>query len=101
MSVLRSRSSDSLHSLHNLNSSLFYWNFYRIHLIYFVLVIILASVVLYGSNTSFHVSYTDAIFLCASAMTNTGLTTVNLSALTAWQQAILFILMLMGDLTLV
>jgi hypothetical protein len=34
-------------------------------------------------------------------MTNTGLSTVNLSALTAWQQAILFILMLTGDLTLV
>jgi hypothetical protein len=34
-------------------------------------------------------------------MTNTGLNTVNLSVLTAWQQAILFILMLMGDLTIV
>jgi hypothetical protein len=101
MSDLRSRSRDALHSLHNLNSCLFHWNFYRIHLAYFVLVIIVASVVLYGSNTSFHLSYADAIFLGASAMTNTGLNTVNLSALTAWQQAILFILMLMGDLTLV
>jgi hypothetical protein len=34
-------------------------------------------------------------------MTKTGLTSVNLSALTVWQQVILFILMLMGDLTLV
>jgi hypothetical protein len=101
MPILRSRLRDALHSLHNLNKFLFHWNFYRIHLTYFVLVIILASVVLYGSNTSFHLSYVDAIFLCASAMTNTGLNTVNLSALTAWQQAILFILMLMGDLTLV
>ena len=101
MSVLRSRSRDALHSLHKVNNFLFHWNFYRIHLTYFFLVIILASVVLYGSNTSFRLSYADAIFLCASAMTNTGLNSVNLSALTAWQQVILFILMLMGDLTLV
>ena len=88
-------------TLRDLNKYLFHWNFYRIHLTYFVIVIILASVILYGSNTSFHVSYSDAIFLCTSSMTNTGLNTLDLSVLTAWQQAILFILMPMGDLTIV
>jgi hypothetical protein len=101
MSLLRSRLRDALHYIHNLNKYLFHWNFYRIHLTYFIFVIIFSSAILYGSNTSFHLSYSDGIFLCASAMTNTGLNTVNLSVLTAWQQAILFILMLMGDLTIV
>jgi hypothetical protein len=101
MSLLRSRLRDALHSLHNLNKYLFHWNFYRIHLTYFIFATLLASVILYGSNTSFHLSYSDALFLCASSITNTGLNTVNLSVLTAWQQAILFILMLMGDLTII
>ncbi|KAJ3775814.1 potassium transporter [Lentinula raphanica] len=34
-------------------------------------------------------------------MTETGLSTVNLSTLTAWQQVILYLLMMMGDITMV
>ncbi len=101
MSFLQSKLAQVWPTLRDLNKYLFHWNFYRIHLTYFVIVIILASVILYGSNTSFHVSYSDAIFLCTSSMTNTGLSTLDLSVLTAWQQAILFILMPMGDLTIV
>ena len=42
-------------------------------------------------------AFIDALFLCYSALTVTGLSTVNLSTLTAFQQAILFVLMGVGN----
>ncbi|KAG8531779.1 uncharacterized protein KY384_003415 [Bacidia gigantensis] len=89
---------------------LFHPNFYRVHLSYFILVILLSSVIVYGSGVDgnshdeearFRLRYIDALFLCTSAMTNTGLNTVNLSSLTAFQQSVLFILMLMGNMIVV
>lgn len=81
---------------------LFYPNFYRLHLLYFILVIVVASGILYGSNTSdFRLAYIDAIFLSTSAMCNVGLAGVNLGSLTGFQQSVLFVLMLMGDLSIV
>ena len=85
-------------------------NFYRLHVNYFILTIILSSVIMYGSGVNgnsddaealFRLRYIDAIFLCASAMTNTGLNTVNLSDITAFQQSILCILILLGNLTII
>ena len=79
------------------------WNFYRFHLSYFILTIILSSVIVYGSGVNgnsndaeaeFRLRYIDALFLCTSAMTNAGLNTVNLGSLTAFQQAVLGILIL-------
>ncbi|KAK5172204.1 uncharacterized protein LTR77_003842 [Saxophila tyrrhenica] len=82
--------------------SLFHFNFYRIHLLYFILTILITSVILYGSNTaSFQIGYADALFLCTSAMCNTGLNPVNISSLSGFQQSILFVLMFLGDLTTV
>lgn len=101
MSLFRSKLQDALYFLHNLDGYLFHWNLYHIHPTCFIFVIIVASVIFYGSNKSFPLSYSDATVLCTSAVTNTGLTTVNLSALITRQQAILIILMLMGDLTIV
>lgn len=43
------------------------------------------------------VAYIDALFLTYSAMTVTGLSTVNLSTITPFQQFLLFFLMLIGD----
>ena len=83
-------------------------NFYRVHIIYFLLTIILSSIIMYGSGVdgnsgdaeaSFKLRYIDAIFLCASAMTNAGLNTVNLSDLTGFQQSILYVLILIGNVT--
>lgn len=71
-------------------------NFYRLHLVYFVFTSLLASAIFYASNGENHVSYTDSLFLCVSAMTISGLNTVNLSILTTWQQFILFFLMAIG-----
>ena len=83
-------------------------NFYRVHIIYFVLTILLSSIIMYGSNingnsddaeATFQLRYIDAIFLCAGAMTNTGSNTVNLNNLTGFQQSMLCVLSMMGTLS--
>jgi hypothetical protein len=55
------------------------------------------SGIFYASNGRYKVSYVDSLFNCVSAMTVTGLATVNLSSLTGFQQALLFMLMCMGN----
>ncbi|KAF7373247.1 Potassium transporter [Mycena sanguinolenta] len=84
--------------------SAFVWThgtFYRFHMTAFTIVPLLAAGIFYGCNGQFHVSFLDSLFVCYSAMTVTGLTTINLSTTTPWQQAILYILMIMGDFTVV
>ncbi|KAG2005785.1 potassium transporter [Coprinopsis cinerea AmutBmut pab1-1] len=76
-------------------------NFYRIHLTAFTFIPLITSGVFYASNGRFRISYLDSLFLCYSAMTVTGLSTVNLSTLTPWQQVILYLLMIIGDITMV
>ncbi|KAI4724224.1 TrkH-domain-containing protein [Aureobasidium sp. EXF-10728] len=85
-------------------------NFYRLHLCYFIFAILLSSVIVYGSTTNgnsgnaqeqFDLRYIDALFLCASAMTNSGLNVVNLGAITGFQQAVLFILIPLGNVMVV
>ncbi|KZS87287.1 TrkH-domain-containing protein [Sistotremastrum niveocremeum HHB9708] len=72
-------------------------NFYRIHLIFFTVTPLVCSAVLFAANGEFHISYVDALFNCVSAMTVTGLQTIDLSSLTAFQQSILFAQMLLGS----
>ena len=55
------------------------------------------SGIFYASNGRYKISYVDSLFNCVSAMTVTGLATVNLSSLTGFQQALLFMLMCMGN----
>lgn len=73
-------------------------NFFRIHVTVFTITPLIFSGIFFACNGQFHIAYIDSLFMCYSAMTTTGLTTINLSSLTGWQQAILFILMLAGDL---
>ncbi|KAK0493448.1 potassium transporter [Armillaria luteobubalina] len=75
--------------------------FYRIHLTAFVFVPPLFSGIFYAFNGGFHINYLDSLFLCYSAMTLTGLSTVDLSTLSMSQQVILYLLMMMGDITTV
>lgn len=75
-------------------------NFYRLHLLFFTIVPIISSGLFYAGNGEFHISYIDSLFLCYSALTVTGLSTVNLSTCTGFQQALLFILMVIGDITI-
>ncbi|GAB1725129.1 hypothetical protein NU195Hw_g6849t1 [Hortaea werneckii] len=81
-------------------------NFYRCHLAYFVVTILITSFVFHASNTSREhgnggqkIRYVDSLFLTASAMTATGLNTVDLNVPTTYQQSILFVLMILGDLS--
>ncbi|KAK0186193.1 potassium transporter [Armillaria mellea] len=73
--------------------------FYRIHFTAFVFIPLLFSGIFYAFNGEFHINYLDSLFLCYSAMSLTGLSTVNLSTLSLSQQVMLYLLMLMGDIT--
>lgn len=53
---------------------------------------------MYGTSTEYPIEYIDCLFLCMSAMTVTGLASVNLSTLSAFQQALLFVQMIIGSL---
>ncbi|KAI0666217.1 cation transport protein-domain-containing protein [Trametes maxima] len=76
-------------------------NFFRLHLLFFTFTPLVAAGIFYGVNGEFHIPFIDALFLCYSALTVTGLSTVNLSTLTVFQQVILFVLMAMGDITII
>ncbi|PWN87902.1 hypothetical protein FA10DRAFT_234060, partial [Acaromyces ingoldii] len=75
-------------------------NFYRIHLTVFTLTPLVFSAIYWASNTT-EIKYIDCLFVCVSAMTVTGLTPINLSISTPWQQAILFFLMCIGNISAV
>ena len=80
----------------------FHLNFYRCHLAFFVAAIVAGAGALPGARAVGGVGgvrYIDAFVLAASAMTATGLNPVNLAGLTAYQQSVLFVLMLLGDLS--
>ncbi|KAH9073448.1 cation transport protein-domain-containing protein [Lactarius deliciosus] len=72
-------------------------NFFRIHLAFFMLLPIVSAGVLVASNGRFYINYTDALFVCVSGMTGTGLATIDLSSLTAWQQVIIVLVSLVGS----
>ncbi|KAJ7147234.1 hypothetical protein C8R46DRAFT_545765 [Mycena filopes] len=75
--------------------------FYRLHLTAFTLIPLISAAVFYACNGRYHVSFLDSLFLCYSAMTVCGLSTVNLSTTTPFQQVILYLLMVIGDITAV
>lgn len=69
-------------------------NFYRIHLIFFTFLPLIASGIFYASNgpsPENQIAYIDCLFLCFSAMTVCGLTTALFANITVWQQCILFV----------
>lgn len=76
-------------------------NFYRIHVLVFVFTPLIMAAIFYASNGQNHIPFIDCLFVCVSAMTVTGLVTINISTVTAWQQAILFMLMLCGNISAV
>ncbi|KAJ7166638.1 TrkH-domain-containing protein [Mycena filopes] len=75
--------------------------FYRLHLAAFTFIPIISAAVFYACNGRYHVSFLDSLLLCYSAMTVCGLSTVNLSTTTPLQQVILYLLMLIGNVTVV
>ncbi|KAJ4168897.1 hypothetical protein NW754_010828 [Fusarium falciforme] len=63
-------------------------SFITSHYAYFIIVCLVSSLIFWGSSSV--ISYVDSLFLVVSAMTATGLTTVNLSQATTGQQVLLF-----------
>ncbi|KAI5294900.1 hypothetical protein KEM52_002905 [Ascosphaera acerosa] len=83
---------------------LFPLDFLTLHYAYYFFTVLLASVIIWGSSTPSHgvkVPFTDALFLSVSAMTLSGLNTINLSDLNTFQQVVLFILTIIGSPVLV
>ncbi|CAI6080659.1 unnamed protein product [Clonostachys chloroleuca] len=73
-------------------------NYITIHYAYFIIVIVVSSLIFWGSSSSFNsVDYVDSLFLVTSALTTTGLNTTNLSQLTTWQQVQLWFLFMIGS----
>jgi hypothetical protein len=91
-------------------------NFYRLHILYLCVDLhlhmaelganllpdstftpLVFSGIFYASNGRFHIAYIDALFNSVSAMAVCGLASVDLSSLTGWQQAILFVQMCLGN----
>ena len=90
-------------------------NFYRLHILYLCVgrhpgirclitslpnstfTPLICSGIFYASNGRFRVAYIDALFNSVSAMVVCGLVSVDLSSLTGWQQAILFLQMCLGN----
>ncbi|CAG9986970.1 unnamed protein product [Clonostachys byssicola] len=73
-------------------------NYITIHYAYFIIVIVISSLIFWGSSSSFNaVEYVDSLFLVTSALTTTGLNTTNLSQLTTWQQVQLWFLFMIGS----
>jgi hypothetical protein len=73
-------------------------NFLTLHYLYFVVICLISAVIFWSAATPFRsVRFVDSIFLCVSAMTMAGLNTINLSTLNTFQQALLFILIVIGS----
>ncbi|WEW61497.1 hypothetical protein PRK78_006987 [Emydomyces testavorans] len=100
------------------------FNFLTLHYLYFILMGLVSSAIFYGASTPARsVSYVDSLYLCVSAMTGAGLNTVcaylstakapriygmlihyaqvNLAALNTFQQAELFVLLMLGSAILI
>ncbi|KAG8825887.1 low affinity potassium transporter [Serendipita sp. 399] len=76
-------------------------NFFRIHLLVFTFFPLLCSILFWAVNGRYKIAYIDAVFLCYSAFTNTGLAPVDLSRMTPLQQALLYIQMFCGSIIVV
>jgi len=67
--------------LRYLQEEVFKLNFYRAHMLYFIVIIAISSVIVYGQGLAdgpeevggVHLTFTNALFLCCSAMTTTGM----------------------------
>ncbi|KAL4977003.1 cation transport protein-domain-containing protein [Aspergillus desertorum] len=78
------------------------FNFLTVHYAYFIIISLISSLIFWGtSNPSRSVSYTDALFMCVSAVTGTGLNSVEESTLTTFQQVVIFVLLMLGHAILI
>lgn len=77
-------------------------NFITLHYAYFIAVTIIGTLIFWGaSHPAKSVGWWDSMFMVMSALTASGLNTVNLSQLTIFQQVELAVLMMLGSQVLV
>jgi potassium uptake Trk family protein len=77
-------------------------NFITLHYAYFISMTLIGTLVFWGaSNPAKSIGWWDSMFMVMSAMTATGLNSVNVSQLTVFQQVELVVLMMMGSQVLV
>ncbi|KZO98890.1 hypothetical protein CALVIDRAFT_511724 [Calocera viscosa TUFC12733] len=76
-------------------------NFFRIHVLYFTLTPIVFACIIFAVNGAYHVEFVDALFCSYSAMTSTGLATINISSMTPFQQFLIMFQMFIGGLVTV
>jgi hypothetical protein len=94
-------------------------NFFRIFLLTFVFFPLIMSVILWAVNTEYQVAYVDALYLCYSSFTSTGtfhcillwfilvflthlgLSPIDLSHTTTFQQVLLFVQTFLGSSILI
>ncbi|KAM0720626.1 hypothetical protein Q7P37_004763 [Cladosporium fusiforme] len=73
-------------------------NFITIHYAYFIVTCLIAAVIFWGSSTPANsVRFVDALFVVVSAMTLSGLSTINLSTINTFQQVLVFLLIMFGS----
>ena len=72
-------------------------NFYRIHLLIFTICPLVIGSILYGANEDGDHKFIDTLFVATSAFTVTGLSTIELSYFTGFQQAVVFFCMCIGS----
>ncbi|CAI6339955.1 unnamed protein product [Periconia digitata] len=77
-------------------------NFITIHYAYFVVTTIIGTLIFWGaSSPPRSIGWWDSLFMVASAVTASGLNTVNVSQLTTFQQVELLVLMIIGSQVIV
>jgi len=73
----------------------------RIHLLAFTFIPLIMACFIYAANGEHKINFVDALLLCVSCFTNTGLSPIDLSRTTALQQALLEVQMLSGSIIVV
>ncbi|CAG8080878.1 unnamed protein product [Penicillium salamii] len=76
-------------------ADLFKLNSLTLHYAYFVLTPMIVSVIYYATHKD-DLRYVDALFMCFSAVTGTGIDVVDVSSQNSIQQGLLFALIIMG-----
>ncbi|KAI1743034.1 cation transport protein-domain-containing protein [Xylaria scruposa] len=73
-------------------------NFITLHYAYFIVTAIIGTLVFWGSSApQYSIGWWDSLFMVMSALTASGLNTVNVSQLTTFQQVQLCVFMIMGS----
>ncbi|KAJ5325339.1 uncharacterized protein N7506_008441 [Penicillium brevicompactum] len=77
-------------------ADLFKLNSLTLFYAYFILTPMIVSVIYYTATHNGDLHYVDALFMCFSAITGTGIDVVDVSSQTSFQQGILFALIVVG-----